>query len=120
MLPEKSDSFIVQHASLSFIKPLLERGAKVYFYKKGFIHAKTINIDGKLPYIRTVNLDRRSLYINYQIAAVVSDPPLCGQLEEQFAIDKADCTLMTLAEWKKRNIWKRGLDSVCRLLAPLL
>ena len=120
MLPEKSDSFIVQHASLSFIKPLLERGVKVYFYKKGFIHAKTINIDGKLSYIGTVNLDTRSFYINYEIAAVVSDPTLCGQLEEQFEIDKADCTLMTLAEWKKRNIWKRGLDSVCRLLAPLL
>ncbi|PRD55743.1 cardiolipin synthase [Sphingobacterium gobiense] len=120
MLPEKSDSYIVQHASLSFIKPLLERGVKVYFYKKGFIHAKTINIDGKLSYIGTVNLDTRSFYINYEIAAVVSDDAVCRQLEEQFERDKEDCELMTLAEWKKRNVWKRGLDSVCRLLAPLL
>ncbi|PRD46551.1 cardiolipin synthase [Sphingobacterium haloxyli] len=120
MLPEKSDSYIVQHASLSFIKPLLERGVKVYFYKKGFIHAKTINIDGKLSYIGTVNLDTRSFYINYEIAAVVSDDTVCRQLEEQFERDKEDCELMTLAEWKKRNVWKRGLDSVCRLLAPLL
>jgi cardiolipin synthase len=120
MLPEKSDSYIVQHASLSFIKPLLERGVKVYFYKKGFIHAKTINIDGKLSYIGTVNLDTRSFYINYEIAAVVSDDTVCRQLEEQFERDKEDCELMTLSEWKKRNVWKRGLDSVCRLLAPLL
>jgi len=120
MLPEKSDSYIVQHASLSFIKPLLERGVKVYFYKKGFIHAKTINIDGKLSYIGTVNLDTRSFYINYEIAAVISDETLCRQLEEQFERDKEDCELMTLAEWKKRSAWKRGLDSVCRLLAPLL
>lgn len=120
MLPKKSDSYIVQHASLSFIKPLLARGVKVYFYKKGFIHAKTINIDGKLSYIGTVNLDIRSFYINYEIAAVVSDKTLCRELEEQFERDKADCELMTLAEWKKRNVWKRGLDSVCRLLAPLL
>lgn len=120
MLPEKSDSFIVQHASLSFIKPLLERGVKVYFYKKGFIHAKTINIDGKLSYIGTVNLDTRSFYINYEIAAVVSDDAVCRQLEAQFEHDKENCERMTLAEWKKRNVWKRGLDSVCRLLAPLL
>ncbi|NGM66661.1 cardiolipin synthase [Sphingobacterium sp. SGR-19] len=120
MLPERSDSYIVQHASLSFIKPLLERGVKVYFYKKGFIHAKTINIDGKLSYIGTVNLDTRSFYINYEIAAVVSDETVCRQLEAQFERDKEDCELMTLSEWKKRNVWKRGLDSVCRLLAPLL
>jgi len=120
MLPQKSDSFIVQHASLSFIKPLLERGVKVYFYKKGFIHAKTINIDGKLSYIGTVNLDTRSFYINYEIAAVVSDITVCRQLEQQFERDKEDCERMTLVEWKKRNVWKRGLDSVCRLLAPLL
>src|SRR5690606_17816279 len=120
MLPQRADSYIVQHASLSFIKPLLERGVKVYFYKKGFIHAKTINIDGKLSYIGTVNVDTRSCYINYEVARIVSDEQLCRQLEEQFELDKKDCELMTLAEWKKRNPWKRGLDSVCRLLAPLL
>ncbi|MFD1771101.1 cardiolipin synthase [Sphingobacterium suaedae] len=120
MLPERSDSYIVQHASLSFIKPLLERGVKVYFYKRGFIHAKTINIDGKLSYIGTVNLDTRSFYINYEIAAIVSDERLCRQLEEQFEVDKQNCEMMTLVEWKKRKTWKRGLDSICRLLAPLL
>ncbi len=120
MLPDKSDSYIVQHASLSFVKPLLERGVKVYFYKKGFIHAKTINVDGKLSFIGTVNLDIRSFYINYEIAAVISDPVVCNELEAQFELDKADSVRMTLTEWKKRKAWKRGLDSICRLLAPLL
>lgn len=120
MLPEASDSYIVQHASLSFVKPLLERGVKVYFYKKGFVHAKTITIDGKLSFIGTVNLDIRSFYINYEVAAVISDEILCGQMVERFELDKADSELMTLEEWKKRPSWKRSLDSLCRLLAPLL
>lgn len=120
LLPEHSDSYIVQHASLSFIKPLLERGVKVYFYKKGFIHAKTITIDGKISYIGTVNLDIRSFYINYEIAAIISDPTLCGQMEEQFERDKLESELMTLEKWKERKAWKRAIDSICRLLAPLL
>ena len=45
ILPARSDSFIVQHASFSFIKPLLQRGVNVYLYEKGFIHSKTISID---------------------------------------------------------------------------
>ncbi|WP_437918276.1 cardiolipin synthase [Sphingobacterium sp. LRF_L2] len=120
MLPKKSDSYIVQHASLSFIKPLLERGVKVYFYTKGFIHAKTISIDEKLSFIGTVNLDIRSFYINYEIAAVISDAALCRQLDRQFETDKMSCERITLTKWKRRKTWKRGLDSVCRLLAPLL
>lgn len=120
MIPEKSDSNLVHFASFSYLKPLLERGVKVYLYKKGFLHAKTVNVDNKLAFIGTVNLDIRSFYINYEIAAVISDAQLCGQLGNQFEEDKLYSHHFTLNEWKKRSRWKRGLDSLCRLLAPLL
>src|SRR6476620_12763407 len=57
ILPAKSDSFIVQHASFSFIKPLLQRGVNVYLFEKGFMHSKTISIDHSLAFIGTVNMD---------------------------------------------------------------
>ncbi|GGC19144.1 putative cardiolipin synthase YwiE [Parapedobacter defluvii] len=120
MLPARSDSFLVQHASFSFLKPLLERGVSVYLYEKGFLHAKTICIDGRLAYIGTVNLDIRSFYINFEVSAVISDRDLCAQLDTQFEKDKSDSTLMTRAIWMRRPRWKRGMDSVCRLLTPLL
>ena len=74
-----------------------------YFYKKGFIHAKTACIDGKLAYIGTVNLDIRSFFINYEIAAIISDDSLCAAMTAQFERDKEDCELMTLKQWKKRK-----------------
>lgn len=120
MIPATSDSYFVQHASFSFLKPLLERGVEVFLYKKGFLHAKTMTVDGKLTFIGTVNLDIRSFYINYEIAAVVSDSALCLQAEELFDLDKLDCDVLTLEQWKSRPRWKRGVDSVCRLMAPLL
>lgn len=120
MIPASSDSYFVQHASFSFLKPLLERGVSVYLYTKGFLHAKTMTVDGKLTFIGTVNLDIRSFYINYEIAAVVSDPSLCRQSECRFDLDKLDCDVLTLEDWKSRPRWKRGADSVCRLMAPLL
>ncbi|SKB58801.1 cardiolipin synthase [Parapedobacter luteus] len=120
MLPSQSDTFIVQHASFSFLKPLLERGVSVYLYEKGLLHAKTICIDGKLAYVGTVNLDIRSFYINFEVSAIVSDDVLCQQLQAQFEADKLDSTCITIGDWRKRPRWKRGLDSVCRLLAPLL
>ncbi|GGH29351.1 cardiolipin synthase [Sphingobacterium alkalisoli] len=120
MIPAKSDSYLVRHASFSFLKPLLERGVKVYLYNKGFMHAKTITVDGKLAFVGTVNLDIRSFYINYEVAAAVSDQNLCIQMERQFEIDKLECNLLTLEVWQSRSKWKRGVDSICRLLAPVL
>lgn len=120
ILPSKGDSYIVQHASMSFLKPLLKRGVKVYLYEKGFIHAKTVSIDGKLAFVGTVNLDTRSFYINFETAAIISDEAFCAQMDDQFAIDKQHSRLVTLDEWLKRPKWKRGIDSLCRLLAPLL
>lgn len=120
ILPKSSDSFFVQHASFSFLKPLLKRGVKVYLYDKGFIHAKTVNVDDKVSFIGTVNLDTRSFYINYEIAAVVADPKLCQDMNQQFQIDKGHSKQLTLEGWLARSKWKRGIDSLCRLLAPLL
>ncbi|MCL7986327.1 cardiolipin synthase [Sphingobacterium sp. lm-10] len=120
MVPYKGDSWIVQHASFSFLKPLLLRGIKVYLYEKGFIHAKTVNIDDKLAFVGTVNLDTRSFYINYEIAAIVSDEKLGKEMAQQFSDDRANSKLLTSEIWAARPRWKRGLDSICRLLAPLL
>src|SRR5690606_11213183 len=81
MLPEKGDSYIVQHASMSFLKPLLIKGVEVYLYKEGFLHAKTALIDGKLAFVGTVNLDTRSFFINFESSLVIVDEKLCAELQ---------------------------------------
>ncbi|TCK85724.1 cardiolipin synthase [Albibacterium bauzanense] len=120
IMPMRPDSYIVRHASFSFLKPMLKRGVHVYLYKKGFMHAKTICVDGKLAFVGTVNMDIRSFYINFEIAALIYDKKLCVEMQKQFEIDKKDSKHIDMKYWKKRSVLKRGLDSVCRLLAPLL
>lgn len=120
MIPQVSDSSLLQHASFSFLKPLLERGVKVYLYKKGFLHAKTATFDDKLAFVGTVNLDTRSFYINYEIAAVVSDSAIAIELNSQFELDKQSSELLTLEAWKNRSAWRKAIESLCRLLAPIL
>lgn len=120
IMPKKSDSFIVHHASFSFLKPLLKRGVDVYLYEKGFMHAKTICIDDKLAFIGTVNMDIRSFFINFEISAVIYDQELCKEMLLQFEIDKADSQKIDIDYWRSRTLLERGLDSICRLLAPVL
>lgn len=120
ILPDKSDSFIVQHASFSYIKPLLQRGVHVYLYKKGFIHAKTISIDSILAFVGTVNMDTRSFYLNFEITSIIHEAALCKACEDSFEKDKQSSEAVTLEHWQKRPVLYRGMDSVCRLLAALL
>ena len=120
ILPGKSDSHIVKHASLSYVKPLLRSGIKVYFYDKGFAHAKTMSFDNQVAIVGTANMDTRSFYINFEIAAVIYDEKLCAELDESFVKDLKDSREMSYVEWSKRSFYNRLLDSLCRLLTPLL
>ncbi|HWI90654.1 MAG TPA: cardiolipin synthase [Flavisolibacter sp.] len=120
IIPKKSDSFIVQHASFSFIKPLLQRGVNIFLYEKGFIHAKTISIDNSLAFVGTVNMDTRSFFLNFEITSIIYEPKLCKDLEASFKNDKDNSKMVTLEQWKNRTMAERGFDSLCRLLAPLL
>jgi cardiolipin synthase len=120
ILPGESDSHVVKHASLSYLKPMLRSGVRVFFYQKGFAHAKTITFDQQLSIVGTANMDVRSFYINFEIAALVYDKELCCELDSSFEKDLQSSTEVTFFEWSKRSLANRLLDSVCRLLTPLL
>ncbi len=120
ILPGKSDSHVVKHASLSYIRPLLRSGIRIFFYEKGFAHAKTMTFDGQVAIIGTANMDTRSFYINFEIAAVIYDKKLCEEVDKSFLNDLKQSKEVTFRDWSKRSFYNRLLDSVCRLLTPLL
>lgn len=120
ILPGKSDSHIVKHASLSYVKPLLRSGIKIFLYEKGFAHAKTMTFDNQLAIVGTANMDTRSFYINFEIAAIIYDSKLCGEVDRSFEVDLKNSKEIEYQEWSKRSFYNRLLDSTCRLLTPLL
>ena len=118
--PYSSDSIIVQSASMSYMKELLESGVKVYLYTKGFIHAKTMVVDGVLSSVGTANMDYRSFDQNFEVNAMIYDVGIAEQLTRQFEQDKEQCVRLQLSRWQQRPIRKRLIESSSRLLAPLL
>jgi cardiolipin synthase len=120
LVPGRGDSVVVQRASYTYLKPLMDCGAKVYMYRKGFVHAKTITIDGILSYVGTVNMDIRSFYINFELTALVYDADLCQALDRAFEEDLRHAVPVDRDRWMRRKLIQRFLDSVCRLLTPLL
>jgi cardiolipin synthase len=120
MIPKNGDSVITQAASMSYVKHLLEAGVKVYMYKKGFLHAKTMVVDDIIASVGTTNMDNRSFDLNFEINAFCYDEGLAKQLKDQFELDKAESELMSQSRWDKRRRTKRITESMARMFAPLL
>ena len=120
MIPYESDSWIVQSASLSFLRALMERGVNVYLYQKGFLHSKVIIIDDTFSSVGTANMDYRSFDLNHEVNTYLYDKDLVKTLIDQFEVDKQDSLHLDLKIWKNRGLPEKLKESVCRLLAPLL
>jgi cardiolipin synthase len=107
-------------AANTYIADVAAAGVRVFLYRKGYLHAKTISIDSEICSIGSANIDIRSFSINYELNAVLYDERLARELERDFARDLADCTEFDLTEYRRRSAASRFRDSVARLLSPLL
>lgn len=120
MIPNKPDHPFVYWATLSYVGDLLESGAEVYIYQNGFLHAKTIVVDGKIASVGTANIDVRSFRLNFEVNAFLYDEKIAGRLVDAFQKDISLSTQMTEKLYGSRSIGIRFKESVSRLLSPIL
>lgn len=120
MIPNKPDHMFVYWATYSYVGPLVEAGAKVYHYEKGFIHAKMIVVDDEIASVGTANIDVRSFSLNFEVNALIYDRLLAHRLAEIFERDIMDCSELTLELYKNRSNYTKFRESMSRLLSPIL
>lgn len=120
ILPERVDSILTRHASRSYYQELLEAGVEIYLYEKGLLHTKSIVVDEFMSMFGTVNLDMRSLWINYEVALFVFDQEFARSLRALQQTYLADSRRIDLPEWAARSTSRRFLENSLRLFSPLL
>jgi cardiolipin synthase A/B len=107
-------------AANTFLAEVAEAGVRVHLYERGYLHAKTLSIDGEVCSIGSANLDIRSFSINYELNAVLYDANLARELEAAFEQDLGFCRPFDPAAYEKRPALSRWRDSAARLLSPLM
>lgn len=120
IVPEKVDSRLTRYASRSFFDDLMGCGVNIYLYRKGLLHTKSITADRRISMFGTVNLDMRSLWINYEVAAFVYGKRFGAALHDLQQSYINDSDRLDPAEWAKRSTWQRFLENACRLSSPML
>lgn len=120
ILPGISDNALTEMLAHSYYQELLEAGVELYEYTPGFVHAKSFVSDDIRGVVGTINLDYRSLYLNYECAAYIYGNPVIQDIEEDFQETLKKCKLITLEMCREYPLIKRGIGSFMRLFAPLM
>jgi cardiolipin synthase len=120
VLPEKVDSFLTRYASRSYYDDLLDIGVEIYYYREGLLHTKSIMVDEAMSMFGTVNLDMRSLWLNYEVALFVYEPEFAKELHKLQKSYIAQSELLSAECWAKRPFLERFLENTLRLASPLL
>ncbi|USN56794.1 MAG: hypothetical protein H6766_07445 [Candidatus Peribacteria bacterium] len=120
LLPHKGDSVLLDVANQAYVADLLDADIEVYFYNKGFVHAKTCVIDRMIGIVGTANLDMRSFDLNFEVNAMLYGAPMAQELTDIYLADLADSIRVDRDTWSQRPWWKHFLQQIVRLLAPLL
>ena len=120
LVPDKSDSALVNAAARSYYGEIMDAGAEIYLYQKGFVHAKTMVCDGQLAVIGTANMDHRSFELNFEVNSMIYDHKIAKQLQDAFYNDMKDAVKINPKTWAKRTLFKQLPEKLCRLLSPLL
>ena len=120
VIPAKNDSFMAKYASRAFFDELLTTGAQIYMFTGGLLHAKSIVIDESIALVGTVNLDRRSFWLNFEMTMLIDN---CDFAQELLATQRyylSASKKLNLKHWRQRSYFKKLLESILYLFSPLL
>ncbi|CUX96839.1 cardiolipin synthase [Candidatus Doolittlea endobia] len=120
IIPRHNDSILVGWASRAFFTELLEAGVLIHQFEGGLLHTKSVLVDGQLSLVGTVNLDMRSLWLNFEITLVIDDDNFGSDLarvqENYIALSR----LIEPTIWSKRPYWQRIVERLFYFFSPLL
>lgn len=116
-LPDKKVPF---YAAYGYYRTLLSSGVRVFQYRAGFLHAKTVTVDDDVAIIGTCNWDIRSIILHDEVVSVLYDRGIARDYAEQYEKDLASCAEITLEDLAAISRWHQFRNSVYRLFSRLL
>lgn len=120
IVPARNDSLLVKYASRWHFDGLLGAGVRILQFDAGLLHTKSITVDDTLALFGTVNLDIRSMRLNFELMLAVHDAAFAAALLELQRSYARDAIALDAAAWGARSALERLKEGAAYLAAPLL
>ena len=118
IFPGVADKYLVNIICRDSYQRLIDGGIKVYEYKKGFIHSKSIYADDE-AIVGTINFDYRSLIHNFECGTLIKNSPSIDEMYKDYLeIIKNDSELQTTKS-HKLNLFEKIIRNILKVFYPL-
>ncbi|HBU13327.1 MAG TPA: cardiolipin synthase [Clostridiales bacterium] len=116
-IPDKKLVFMITQ---SYYPALLKAGAKIYEYSPGFIHSKTFVCDDELGLVGTINLDYRSLYLDFECGVWMYKLPCVADMKRDFLETAEQSREIVYADTQRLPWYKQFFVAILTVFAPLV
>lgn len=119
MTPFRRDRWFVHTTTRSYYRQLILSGVRIFEYLPGFIHSKTILVDGRSAIVGSINLDYRSMFLHFECGVWMCGSKAVSQLQEDFQEVFPRCREIHLED-TQTNILIRLVRTILQLFSPLM
>lgn len=120
LVPRRSDRRVADAAARAFFDELLGAGVKIHVHDDGIVHLKTLSVDRAVALVGTANLDRRSLFLNYEDVVLLFDRGCAEALRRVQERYLREAEPVDPAAWCRRPTRDQYVQHTAKLLSPLL
>jgi len=115
--PKKSNQLLADLARNSYMREFLEADIELVLYEGNMLHAKAILFDNLASMIGSVNIDNRSLLLNYEIVSFVYSQDILLEVERWMESFMKNSKKNQMPDVSKP---RRIIENFMRILAPQL
>ncbi|MGB5745994.1 MAG: phospholipase D-like domain-containing protein [Desulfobacterales bacterium] len=120
IMPERNDSRLVHYTCRSYFDDMLAAGIRIFGFKGGLLHTKSVVVDRQVALFGSVNLDIRSFWLDFEVTLGVYDPDFAERLLALQDTYIGKSVAVDLQIWRQRPGKERFIENLARLASPLL
>ncbi|MBC2608118.1 phospholipase D-like domain-containing protein [Pelagicoccus albus] len=120
IIPLRSNHKITDLARNAYLRELHEVGATILAYTPKMLHAKAMLIDDQMAMTGSANMDLRSLFVNFEVAAFFYSPNDIREVKNWIQSIKRNCIEQSSEVLFHKRHFRGIAEDLSRLIAPLL
>jgi len=120
ILPAKNNIPLIHWAARAYLYEIIQAGVHVYYQPAPFVHTKLLLIDDVYTLVGSINIDARSLRLNFEFCVETYDNQFSSDLCRHFDEAKLVSEKVTEIWLNKQPTTQKLIDGVAKLFSPYL
>jgi cardiolipin synthase len=119
LVPERNDSRVIGAISRALYPQLIAAGVRIYEYRGGLLHSKTLVADQLVSLVGSANMDRRSLELNFENNILLHSAEVSRKIRERQSVYMAASVEISRSEITNRSFGRRFIENVMTMVSAL-